>query len=152
MQAPARGRTPQVVPAEAATAPIAVRPTPRAAQPADSSGTGSTEGTPSQNVDGRVAATIIAAGVGCAAFGVAVVLAESISVVKQWLTLSSAVGPLSGKAVAAVVIYPVVWLVLHVALRNAQPKTTTVTGWTAVLLTIGLLGTFPPVYGLIAGH
>src|SRR5690606_3434725 len=92
MQAPARGRTPQVVPAEAATAPIAVRPTPRAAQPADSSGTGSTEGTPSQNVDGRVAATIIAAGVGCAAFGVAVVLAESISVVKQWLTLSSAVG------------------------------------------------------------
>jgi hypothetical protein len=89
---------------------------------------------------------------GCAAFGIAVVLAESVSTVKQLLTLSTAVGPLSGKAVVAVVIYPVVWLVLHAALRNSQPKITTVSRWTTVLLTIGLLGTFPPFYGLIAGH
>jgi hypothetical protein len=95
---------------------------------------------------------MIAAGVGCAAFGIAVVLAESVSVVKQLLTLSTAVGPLSGKAVAAVVIYPIVWLVLHAALRNSQTKITTVIRWTTVLLAIGLLGTFPPFYGLIAGH
>jgi hypothetical protein len=139
------------MPAEAATTPIAVH-TPPSADPIESTGTGPSQGSPSQKVDGRIAATIIAAGVGCAAFGIAVVLAESISVVKQLLTLSTAVGPLSGKAVAAVVIYPVVWLVLHTALRNAQPKITTVTRWTIVLLTIGLLGTFPPFYGLIAGH
>ncbi|MFC5237484.1 hypothetical protein [Pseudonocardia zijingensis] len=147
-----RPTPPDVMSAEAATAPIAVRATPRPARPPGAARTGPAEGTPSQNVDGRVAATIIAAGVGCAAFGVAVVLAESISVVKQWLTLSTAVGPLSGKAVAAVVLYPVVWLVLHAALRKSQPKITTVTTWTTVLLTIGLLGTFPPVYGMIAGH
>jgi hypothetical protein len=115
------------MPAEAATTPIAVHATPRSAQPTGSAGTGPSQASPSQKVDGRVAATIIAAGVGCAAFGIAVVLAESISVVKQLFTLSTAVGPLSGKAVAAVVIYPVVWLVLHAALRNSQPKITTVT-------------------------
>jgi hypothetical protein len=139
------------MPAEVATAPIAVH-TPPSAELTESTGTGLSQGAPSQKVDGRVAATIIAAGVGCAAFGIAVVLAESISAVKQLLTLSTAVGPLSGKAVVAVVIYPVVWLVLHVALRNSQPNITTVTRWTIVLLTIGLLGTFPPFYGLIAGH
>jgi hypothetical protein len=136
-----------VTSAEAATAPIAVHAAPGSAE---SNETGATE--PSQRVDGRVAATMIAAGVGCAAFGIAVVLAESVSVVKQLLTLSTAVGPLSGKAVAAVVIYPIVWLVLHAALRNSQTKITTVIRWTTVLLAIGLLGTFPPFYGLIAGH
>jgi hypothetical protein len=137
------------MPAEAATTPIAVHATPRSAE---STGTEPSEESPSERVDGRVAATIIGAGVGCAAFGIAVVLAESVSTIKQLLTLSTAVGPLSGKAVVAVVIYPVVWLVLHAALRNSQPKITTMSRWTTVLLTIGLLGTFPPFYGLIAGH
>jgi hypothetical protein len=136
-----------VISAEPATTPIAVDAAPGSA---DSNKSGVTE--PSQRVDGRVAATMIAAGVGCAAFGIAVVLAESMSVVKQLLTLSTAVGPLSGKAVVAVVIYPIVWLVLHAALRNAQTKITTVIRWMIVLLAIGLLGTFPPFYGLIAGH
>jgi hypothetical protein len=138
-----------MMPAEATTTPIAVHATPRSAE---STGTQPSRTSPSQRVDGRVAATITAPGVGCAAFGIAVVLAESVSTVKQLLTLSTAVGPLSGKAVVAVVIYPVVWLVLHAALRNSQPKITTVSRWTTVLLTIGLLGTFPPFYGLIAGH
>jgi hypothetical protein len=133
--------------AEAATAPIAVLAAPGSAE---SNEPGVPE--PSQRVDGRVAATIIAAAVGCAAFGIAVVLAESVSTIKQLLTLSTAVGPLSGKAVAAVAIYPIAWMVLHAALRKSQTKITTVRRWTIILLTIGLLGTFPPFYGLIAGH
>jgi hypothetical protein len=136
-----------VTPAEGETTPIAVHSAPG---PAESNEPDVAES--SQKVDGRIAATMIAAGVGCAAFGISVVLAESVSVVKQLLTLSAAVGPLSGKAVVAVVIYPIVWLVLHAALRNSQTKITTVTRWTIVLLAIGLLGTFPPFYGLIAGH
>jgi hypothetical protein len=147
--APARDSRPAVlvIPAEGATTPIAVHTAPG---PAESNEPGVAEF--SQTVDGRIAATMIAAGVGCAAFGIAVVLAESVSVIKQLLTLSAAVGPLSGKAVVAVVIYPIVWSVLHAALRNSQTKITTVTRWTIVLLAIGLLGTFPPFYGLIAGH
>jgi hypothetical protein len=144
------------VAAEPATAPITVHAA-RSAVSSDpvsddpvSSDSVATE--PSQRVDGRVAATIIAAAVGCAAFGIAVVLAESISMIKQLFTLSTAVGPLSGKAVAAVAIYPIAWMVLHAALRKSQTKITTVRRWTIILMTIGLLGTFPPFYGLIAGH
>lgn len=136
-----------VTPVEAPTTPIAVH-----VEPAGSTGTEPPDEAPTQRVDGRVAATIIAAGVGCAAFGIAVVLAESVSTIKKMLTLSSAVGPLSGKAVAAIVIYPVVWLILHAVLRKSQTKITTIGGWTTVLVAIGLVGTFPPFYGLIAGH
>lgn len=141
-----------MTPGEAPTAPIVVRTTPRSADSPESAGTDPSQGAPTQWVDGRVAATIIAAGVGCAAFGIAVVLAESISAVKQLLTLSTAVGPLSGKAVAALVIYPIFWLILHAALRNSRTKITTISGWTIVLVAVGLIGTFPPFYGLIAGH
>jgi hypothetical protein len=140
------------MPVEPPTTPITVHTTPRSAGSTESTGTGPSQEPPSQKVDGGVAATIIAAGVGCAAFGIAVVLAESVSTIKQLLTLSSAVGPLSGKAVAALVVYPVVWLVLHAALRKSQTKITTIGGWTIVFVAIGLLGTFPPFYGLIAGH
>jgi hypothetical protein len=141
-----------MTPVEAPTTPIAVHTAPRPADSTESTGTEPSEGAPTQKVDGRVAATIIAAGVGCAAFGIAVVLAESVSTVKQLLTLSTAVGPLSGKAVAALVIYPIFWLILHAALRNSRTKITTISGWTIVLVAIGLIGTFPPFYGLIAGH
>jgi hypothetical protein len=141
---------------EAATAPVVV---PAAPSPAEFGGIafserGSSERDdgPSERVDGRAAAAVIAAGVGCAAFGVAVVVAESVTAVKKMLTLSAAAGPLSGKAVVAVVIYAIFWLLLHLALRRTQTKITTVGRLTIVLLVIGLLGTFPPFYGLIAGH
>jgi hypothetical protein len=62
----------------------------------------------------------VAAGVACAAFGLAVVLSEFIEMISEALTLSSAVGPLSGKAVAAVVIYIIVWSALHLAWRHKQ--------------------------------
>jgi hypothetical protein len=139
---------------EPATTRLAVQAPPDAAGANDSGGTAPAEGPdgPAQRLDGRAAAAMIAAGVGCAAFGVAVVVAESVAEVKKLLTLSAAAGPLSGKAVVAVVIYAVFWLFLHLALRRSQTKITTVGRLTMILLGIGLLGTFPPFYGLIAGH
>jgi hypothetical protein len=136
---------------EAATAPVVV---PAAPGSAESGGTASSEKDdgPSERVDGRAAAAVISAGVGCAAFGIGVVVAESVTAVKKMLTLSAAAGPLSGKAVVAVVIYAIFWVLLHIALRRTQTKITTVGRLTIVLLGIGLLGTFPPFYGLIAGH
>jgi hypothetical protein len=101
---------------------------------------------------GSTAATLLAAGIGCAAFGIAVVAAESLAPVKKLLTLSAAVGPLSGKAVIAVVIYLIAWSALHLACRRRTIGFAVVLRATAVLIGIGLLGTFPPFYGLIAGH
>jgi hypothetical protein len=101
---------------------------------------------------GRVASTLVAAGVACAAFGLAVLLAESSETISAALTLSSPVGPLSGKAVAAVAIYVVVWSALHLAWRRRQIGLVRVSWWTCALVLVGLLATFPPVYGVVAGH
>lgn len=107
---------------------------------------------PPGKLAGPTAATLVAAGIGCAAFGVAVVASESIGPVKTLFTLSTAVGPLSGKAVAGVLGYLVAWLVLHLLWRNRTIAATAVIRGIAILVGIGLLGTFPPFYGLIAGH
>jgi hypothetical protein len=136
---------------EATTAPVVVHAAPGSAESGGTASSETDDGRP-ERVDGRAAAAMIAAGVGCAAFGIAVVVAESVTAVKQMLILSAAAGPLSGKAVVAVVIYAIFWLILHIALRRTQTKITTVGRLTIVLLAIGLLGTFPPFYGLIAGH
>jgi hypothetical protein len=101
---------------------------------------------------GQTAAALVAAGVACAVFGLAVVLAESSESVSQALTLSTAVGALSGKAVAAVVAYVVVWPALHLAWRDRPIEFHRVVRWTGALVVVGLLATFPPVFGLVAGH
>jgi hypothetical protein len=101
---------------------------------------------------GGIAAALLSAGVACAAFGLAVVLSESIEALGEVLTLSDAVGPLSGKAVAAVVIYIVVWAALHLAWRRQAIELDGVFRWTCALVLVGLFTTFPPIYGLFAGH
>jgi hypothetical protein len=107
---------------------------------------------PPDRMGGTTAATLLASGIGCAAFGIAVVAAESLEPVKQLLTLSTAVGPLSGKAVVAVVIYLLAWAALFLACRKRTMDFAVVLRVTAVLVGLGLLGTFPPFYGLVAGH
>jgi hypothetical protein len=103
-------------------------------------------------MSGSTAATLLASGVGGAAFGIAVVAAESLEPVKQLFTLSTAVGPLSGKAVVAVAIYLLAWAALFLACRKRTMDFAVVLRVTAVLVGIGVLGTFPPFYGLVAGH
>jgi hypothetical protein len=93
---------------------------------------------------GQIAAAPVAAGVACAAFGLAVVLSEFIEMISAALTLSSAVGPLSGKAVAAVVIYIIVWSACHLAWRHKQVELVRVFRWPGALALVGLLATFPP--------
>ncbi|TWF81766.1 hypothetical protein FHX44_117711 [Pseudonocardia hierapolitana] len=107
---------------------------------------------PPDRLGGSTAATLLASGIGCAAFGIAVVAAESLQPVKQLFTLSTAVGPLSGKAVVAVVIYLLAWAALFLACRRRTMPFAAVLRVTAVLIGIGVVGTFPPFYGLVAGH
>lgn len=143
--APARHR---FAAASEETTPIAVR---TSAEPAPAA-TPAAEEAVSPRVPGGAAAALLAAGVGCAAFGVAVVLSESVEAIKAAFTLWTSVGPLSGKAVVAVLIYVLVWPALHVAWRRKEVELRNVSRYCIALLVIGLLGTFPPIYGLIAGH
>ncbi|MGN9845905.1 hypothetical protein ACTMTI_48080 [Nonomuraea sp. H19] len=101
---------------------------------------------------GSIAAALIAAGIGGVLFGLSVILAEHLPAVKRVLTLSEAVGPLSGKAVCGAAAYALSWLALHLALRGRTMSGTAVARITGGLLTAALVFTFPPVYMLFATH
>jgi hypothetical protein len=63
--------------------------------------------------NGPASAALLAAGIGCLAFGLRVTLVEASSDVKQALNFYNPVGPLSEESTVAVVIWLLVWGVLH---------------------------------------
>lgn len=99
-----------------------------------------------RNRSGEAAAALLACGVGSAVFGVLVVLAEANPTVKSALTLSSAVGPLSGKAVASVAIWLLVWLALHRSIGRREVVLVPYLKLTRVLIVLSFVLTFPPVF------
>jgi hypothetical protein len=99
---------------------------------------------------GPVAAVFIAAGIGALVLGVLTTLAEANEGVKSWLEWSTSVGPLSGKTIIAVIAFVVAWAVLGIGLRGRSPKPSTIFTWTAVLVAIGLVLTFPTFFQAFA--
>jgi hypothetical protein len=99
---------------------------------------------------GPVAAVFLAAGVGSLVLGILTTLAEANESIKSWLEWSTSVGPLSGKTILAVIAFVVAWVVLGIALRGRDPKPSTVFTWTAVLVAVGLVLTFPTFFTAFA--
>jgi hypothetical protein len=99
--------------------------------------------------EGPAAAALLAAGVGSAVLGLLTTLAEASEDVKDWLALTDDVGPLSGKTVYAVGAWLVAWAVIGWLVR---PKRVTrmVLIVTAVLIGLGVLGTFPVFFQAFA--
>ncbi|SRR6266536_1538721 len=98
---------------------------------------------------GFAAATLIGGGFGTAFFGLLTLISERWVSTQPGLTISKDVGPLSGKAVYGVIAWLVVWALLAVVLRNRKVSER-VTYWTTgVLVGIGFLLTFPPVWKLL---
>ncbi len=109
--------------------------------------------TPGAGVDkpfGPVAAVFLAAGIGALVLGVLTTLAEASEGVKSWLEWSTSVGPLSGKTIIAVIAFVVAWVVLGIGLRGRNPKPSTIFTWTAVLVAVGLVLTFPTFFQAFA--
>lgn len=101
--------------------------------------------------NGPVAAALLAGGIGIAAIGVTTTLAEVSPAVARAFTWSAAVGPLSGKIGVGLIIYFLAWLVAHFSLRGKNVNFSTYATVSFVLLIVGVLLTFPPVFELIAG-
>jgi hypothetical protein len=99
---------------------------------------------------GPVAAVFLAAGVGSLVLGILTTLAEANESIKSWLEWSTSVGPLSGKTILAVIAFVVAWVVLGIALRGRDPRPSTVFTWTAVLVAVGLVLTFPTFFTAFA--
>ena len=66
------------------------------------------------------------------------------------MELSKAVGPLSGKTVFAVLTWLIAWGILHTIWRSRNVNFNAIFVLTLVLVGVGFLLTFPPVFLLFA--
>lgn len=99
---------------------------------------------------GPAAAVVLAAGLASLTLGLLTVLTVASGAVSDALTLSERVGDLSGVTTGAAVVFFAAWLALALAWRRANPSLPRVAAATAVLIALGLLGTFPPFFNAFA--
>jgi hypothetical protein len=98
---------------------------------------------------GPDAAAMLAAGIGCWTLGLLVALSQLSQTFADALVLMPRVGPLSGQAICASVVFFASWRGLALLWKRKDPPERTIYWATAVLVVIGLLLTFPPVFQAI---
>jgi len=96
--------------------------------------------------DGALAAALLSAGLGVLTLGIVTCAAEAALGFKDWLKWDDTVGPLSGKSSVALIAWAVSWPLFHLALfrRDGVLPAAAVIG--GIMIILGLIGTFPPVY------
>jgi multisubunit Na+/H+ antiporter MnhB subunit len=97
-------------------------------------------------LNGVTLAAILAAGIGGFAMGLFVILHEAG--VFSAPSLYAPAGALSGRSTFAVVVWLVAWGVLHARWNRQEVAAVPVFRLTLALVALGVLGTFPPVWGL----
>jgi hypothetical protein len=97
--------------------------------------------------NGGAMAAYLAAGIGALAMGTIVILNEA----GVWAVpaLYAPAGGVSGRTSAAVTVWLVSWVVLHARWRHRDIAPRPVCVFTVVLIVLGLIGTFPPVWRLL---
>jgi hypothetical protein len=106
------------------------------------------EGAPTTKPFGPVAAVFIAAGIGAVVLGILTTLAEASESIKDGLQLNDRVGPLSGKTIIAVLVFLVLWGVLHALWRGKDPSSAKVFLWSWILMAVAVVLTFPIFFQL----
>ena len=99
---------------------------------------------------GPAAAAMLATGIGALVLGLFTTIAEASTGFKEFLELDKDVGPLSGKTTFAVIAFVVAWGVLHGLWRRQSPRLRPILILTAILIGLGLLGTFPTFFEAFA--
>ena len=106
--------------------------------------------------NGPVAASYLAAGIASLVLGIFVVLNEVSPDINSFLRfdqnfgLGTGVGPLSGKVTLAIIAFVVSWIALAYAWRDREIDFGRVFVSSLVLVGLGFLLTFPPVFGIFA--
>jgi len=98
--------------------------------------------------NGPGAAAILAAGVGCAAVGIVTLASELSDAVGNLLNFYNPVGALSGKTTVAIIVWLIAWFVLARLWAKESVAMGTVNLVAFILLGIGFVLTFPPVWTL----
>jgi len=99
-----------------------------------------------REVNGSGMAALLAAGIGSMAMGAAVLLNEAGILVAP--TLYAPAGGVSGRTTLATIVWLVAWAVLHNRWKAREIAPGRVGALTLILVALGLLGTFPPVWAL----
>jgi hypothetical protein len=99
---------------------------------------------------GPVAAGLLATGIGIFTLGLFTTLSEASTGIHDFLDFKDEVGPLSGKTILAVIAYFGSWAVLHALWRRQSPVLRPILIATAVLIALGILGTFPTFFQAFA--
>ena len=105
-----------------------------------------------ERATGPVAAAVLAAGIGAFVLGLLTTLNEASTSVHDFLEFDEDVGPLSGKTVIAVIAYLASWAILHALWRGKNPVLRSILIATAVLVGLGILGTFPTFFQAFASE
>jgi hypothetical protein len=95
---------------------------------------------------GPVAAAALSTGIGAVVLGFLTTLNEASTAVHDFLEFDEDVGPLSGKTIIAVAAYIVSWAVLHMLWRRQSPPLRPILVVAALLVALGILGTFPTFF------
>jgi hypothetical protein len=101
--------------------------------------------------NGRAAAAILAGGIGTAVLGVIVLLSELSTPIANALNWMNPVGPLSGKVFLTIVLFFGSWLGLHFLWKDKDVNIGRIVAIAFILLAVGIVLTFPPVWGIFKG-
>ena len=97
--------------------------------------------------NGAALAAFLAAGVGAFAMGLVIILNEADVFAAP--TLYGPAGGVSGRTTLAAAIWLAAWAVLHHRWRKRRLEPGRVHAATLILILLGLVLTFPPVWGLL---
>jgi len=95
---------------------------------------------------GPAAAAMISAGIGGLTIGILTTGAVLSEALKNALVLYTPAGPLSGKTTFGIAAWLLSWLILNALWKNKDLNLRSAFTWTLVLLGLGLLLTFPPIF------
>lgn len=103
----------------------------------------------SAKTNGAGAAAILAAGIGSFLLGVFAVVGDKVPAMQKFFIFSKPTGPLSGVTTCAIVLWLVVWIVLHARWSKRSVALGRINTVALVLLLLSLLLTFPPFADLL---
>lgn len=97
--------------------------------------------------NGGALAAVLAAGIGAFALGLLVILNEAG--LYSAPSLYGPTGGLSGRSTFAVIAWVISWAILHGRWKDRDVASGRVLTWALVLVGLGVLMTFPPVWSLL---
>ena len=101
----------------------------------------------SREVNGSAMAAFLGGGIGAFAMGAAVLLNEAGIFAAP--TLYTPAGGVSGRTTLATIVWLIAWVVLHNRWKAREIAPGRIGAVTLILIALGVLGTFPPVWALL---